>query len=144
MVVTRGTVVSVEYTLRLDDKKVYESNIGDVPLTYTHGSNEIIPGLEKGLEGMGVGETKIVIVSPVEGYGEMQPEGFFEVSKDRIPVEAMIIGTKLEGETPDGTAVFPRVAEIREEIVVLDLNHPLAGKTLYFDVKILDIQDGQG
>ena len=144
MVVMRGTVVSVEYTLRLDDKRVYESNIGDVPLTYTHGSHEIIPGLEKGLEGMGVGETKVVTVSPVEGYGEMQPEGFFEVSKDRIPIEALIVGTKLEGHTPDGTPVFPRVAEIRGEIVVLNLNHPLAGETLHFDVKILDIQDGQG
>lgn len=144
MIVTRGTVVSVEYTLRLDDKQLYESNVGDVPLIYTHGTHEIISGLEKGLEGMSVGETKLVTVSPVEGYGEMQPEGFFEVSKDRVPVEALIIGTKLEGEAPDGTSVFPRVAEIREDIVVLNLNHPLAGMTLHFDVKVLDIQEGQG
>lgn len=144
MVVTRGAVVSVEYTLWLDDRQVFESNVGDAPLTYTHGAHEIILGLEKGLEGMSVGETKQVTVNPVEGYGEMQPEGFFEVGKERIPVEALIIGTKLEGQAPDGTPVFPRVAEIREDTVVLDLNHPLAGKTLYFDIKVLDIQQGQG
>lgn len=141
MVVTRGVVVSVEYTLRLDDHQVVESNIGDVPLTYTHGSHEIIPGLEKGLEGMSVGESKLVTVNPVEGYGEMQPEGFFEVSKDRIPIEALIVGTKLEAQAPDGTPVYPRVAEIREDTVVLNLNHPLAGQTLHFEVKVLDIQE---
>ena len=140
MVVTEGVMVSVEYTLRLDDSDVVESNVGDAPLTYTHGRQEIITGLERGLEGMQIGEARRVTVVPQDGYGEIHPEGRFEVPKTRIPDEALRVGASLQGEGPDGQAVFPRVAEVKDETVVLDLNHPLAGKTLPFDVKVIDIQ----
>ncbi|GKS59535.1 peptidyl-prolyl cis-trans isomerase [Nitrospira sp.] len=140
MVVSEGLVVSVEYTLRLDDSALVESNVGEAPMTYTHGKQEIISGLERGLEGMRIGEVKRVTVAPQDGYGDIQPEGRFEVSKSRIPDEALRVGVSLQGEGPDGQAVFPRVAEVKDETVVLDLNHPLAGKTLHFDVKVLDIQ----
>lgn len=140
MVVSNGHTVTVEYTLRLDDKNVLESNVGHTPLTYSHGRQEIIPGLEKGLEGMTIGEEKTVVVNPAEGYGEFHPEGLFEVSKDRVPGEALNVGTRLEAMSPDGTPVYPYVAEIKDTAVVLDLNHPLAGKRLHFDVKVLDIQ----
>lgn len=139
MPVTTGTVVSVEYTLRLEDQQVFESNVGSEPLTYTHGANEIIPGLETALEGMELGERKQVTVSPTEGYGPLHPEGFFEVEKTRIPAEALTIGAQLQGTGPDGKPVYPRVSAINETTVVLDLNHPLAGKTLYFDVKVVNI-----
>src|SRR5215831_13043208 len=72
--VTEGKLVSLEYTLTLDDKTVVDSNVGDKPLTYTHGSHQIIPGLEKALEGMAVGDTKQVTVAPTEGYGETDPK----------------------------------------------------------------------
>ncbi|MEW6246928.1 MAG: FKBP-type peptidyl-prolyl cis-trans isomerase [Nitrospirota bacterium] len=140
MNVSVGKVVSVEYTLRIDEEDIVDTNVGADPLIYQHGAQEILPGLEKGLEGMAVGESKRIEVSPAEGYGDVHPEGFFEIAKDRIAPDALRVGAKLQGEAPDGTPVFPRVAEIREETVVLDLNHPLAGKTLYFDVKVLDIK----
>lgn len=140
MMVSTGKVVSVEYTLRLDDEAVVESNVGSEPLTYTHGAQEIIPGLEKALEGMIIGESKQITVPPTEGYGMVNPEGFFEVNKDRIPSEALKVGIQLQGSAPDGRPVFPRVAEIKDETVVLDLNHPLAGKTLHFDVKVVNIK----
>ena len=144
MVVAKGMLVSVEYTLRLDNQEIYETNVGENPLTYTHGQEEIISGLERGLEGMAIGQNKTVIVMPSEGYGDMHPEGLFEVSRERIPAAALYIGTKLEAQAPDGTPVYPYVAEIKDDSVVLNLNHPLAGQRLHFDVTILDIKKLSG
>ena len=140
MTVSTGKVVSVEYTLSLNDQASIESNVGSDPLTYTHGTHEIIPGLEKGLEGMSIGQQKRVTVPPEEGYGKVNPEGYFEVSKERIPADAQRVGAQLQGKTPDGQPIYPRVSEIKQDSVVLDLNHPLAGKTLLFDVKVVDIK----
>jgi FKBP-type peptidyl-prolyl cis-trans isomerase SlyD len=143
MMVSRGDVVSVEYTIRLADERVIETTNGDAPLIYTHGQNEILRGLEAGLDQMELGASKMVMVQPVDGYGDIHPEGFFEVPRNRVPVEAQKIGTKLEATAPDGRTVFPYVAEIKPDVVVLDLNHPLAGQTLQFEVRVVDIQRGQ-
>ena len=137
--VSEGKVVSLEYTLELDDKSVVESNIGKEPLTYKHGLHQLVPGLEKALEGLTVGDTKEVTVAPTEGYGEQNPNALQEVQKRLIPPDALTVGARLQGRAPDGHVVYPRVAEIKEDTVVLDFNHPLAGKTLHFAVKILDI-----
>jgi FKBP-type peptidyl-prolyl cis-trans isomerase SlyD len=137
--VTEGKNVSLEYTLTLDDKSVVESNVGKPPLTYTHGTHQIVPGLEKALEGLTVGDTKDVTVVPAEGYGENDPKAVQEVQKKLIPPDALVVGARLQGKTPDGHMVYPRVAEIKDDTVMLDFNHPLAGKTLHFNVKILDI-----
>jgi FKBP-type peptidyl-prolyl cis-trans isomerase SlyD len=141
--VSEGKNVSLEYTLKLDDKSVVESNVGKQPLTYTHGTRQIIPGLEKALEGLAVGDTKEVTVAPADAYGEQDPKALQEVQKKLIPADALVVGTRLQGKSPDGQMVYPRVAEIKDDTVVLDFNHPLAGKTLHFDVKILDIQQQQ-
>ncbi len=138
--VAEGKLVSVEYTLKLDDKSVVESNVGKQPLTYTHGTHQIVPGLEKALEGLAVGDTKEVTVAPADGYGEKDPEALQEVQKQLIPPDALVVGSRLQGKAPDGHMVYPQVAEIKDDTVVLDFNHPLAGKTLHFDVKILDIK----
>ena len=140
--VSAGKRVSVEYTLKLDDQSVFESNVGKTPLTYTHGAGTMVPGLEKALDGMGVGDTKQVMVTPEEGFGPVDPEALQEVEKQRLPPDALHVGTQLTGTLPDGRTVYPRVAAIKTDAVVLDFNHPLAGKTLYFDVKILDIAEG--
>jgi len=143
--VSEGKLVSLQYTLTLDDKSVVESNVGAEPLTYTHGSRQLIPGLEKALEGLTVGDTKQVTVAPADGYGETDPKALQEVQKQLIPADALKVGTRLQGKTPSGQMVFPMVTEIKTETVVLDFNHPLAGKTLHFDVKVVDIkQDKQG
>ncbi|MEP7151907.1 MAG: FKBP-type peptidyl-prolyl cis-trans isomerase [Nitrospira sp.] len=142
MMVSRGDVVAVEYTIRLTDERVIETTVGDSPLIYTHGQNEILRGLEAGLDQMELGASKMVTVQPVDAYGEIHPEGFFEVQRNRVPVEAQRIGTKLEATAPDGRTVFPYVAEIKSDVVVLDLNHPLAGQTLRFEVRVVDIQRG--
>jgi FKBP-type peptidyl-prolyl cis-trans isomerase SlyD len=139
MRVTTGKKVSVQYTLRLEDQTVVESTVGSEPLVYTHGTHEIIPGLEKALEGMAVGETKQVTVAPLEGYGLANPDAVVEVSKHLLPATALRVGAQLQGEGPDGQPVFPRVVAVKDETVILDFNHPLAGKTLYFDITVTNI-----
>ncbi|RMH08178.1 MAG: peptidylprolyl isomerase [Nitrospirae bacterium] len=140
MTIAAGQDVSIEYTLKLDNDQVIDSNVGGEPLTYTHGAKQIIPGLEEALEGMAVGETKHVTIAPEDGYGPVNPNAFQEVPKELIPPEALQVGTQLQGRDASGRIVHPRIAEIKENTVVLDFNHPLAGKTLHFDVKVLDIQ----
>jgi FKBP-type peptidyl-prolyl cis-trans isomerase SlyD len=139
-VVKDGTVVSLQYTLSGEDGKTIESNKGKEPLKYTQGSRQIVPGLEKGLAGMKVGEERRVKVKPEEGYGQVDPKGFQEFPKEKIPPDGMKLGATLMAKGPQGETVPVRVHEIKEKTVVLDLNHPMAGKTLVFDVKVLDVQ----
>jgi FKBP-type peptidyl-prolyl cis-trans isomerase SlyD len=140
MVVSKGKHVSLEYTLKLNDKDVVESNVGGEPMTYVHGKEEIVPGLEKALEGMSVGEKKHVTVKPADAYGEVDQKAIQEVKKSLVPEHAWKVGAELEARGPEGQSLFPHVTEVKADSVVLDFNHPLAGKTLYFDVKILDIR----
>ncbi|HSN04987.1 MAG TPA: peptidylprolyl isomerase [Nitrospira sp.] len=139
-VVSKAKQVSLEYTLKLDDKNVLETNVGREPMTYTHGAQEIVPGLEKALEGLAVGDKKHVTVKPADGYGEVDPKAFQEVKKSQVPEKAWKVGAELEAKGPDGQSMLLRVTEVKADSVVLDFNHPLAGKTLYFDVKVLEIR----
>ena len=141
--VSDGKRVSLEYTLTLEDQTVIDTNVGKSPLVYTHGAREIIPGLEKQLIGLKAGDTKNVEVAPVEGYGEVDPNRFQEVPKENVPEEARSVGKKLQGQGPDGQMMFVQVAEVKENTVIIDLNHPLAGKTLFFAVKVLKIETAE-
>jgi FKBP-type peptidyl-prolyl cis-trans isomerase 2 len=140
-VVADGKQVSLEFTLSLEDKTQVQSNVGKEPLVYTHGAHQIVPGLEKNLAGTKVGETKHVEVTPEEGYGPVDPKRTQEVEVDKIPEGARKVGSKLTGRTPNGQMMFAEVKEIKDKIVVLDMNHPLAGKKLIFDVKVLKVED---
>ena len=140
MAVSSGMKVSIEYTLRLEDNTVVDTNVGSGPLTYVHGSQEIVPGLEKALEGMKIGDSKRVTIKPEEGYGVVNPEAFVEVKKEQIPEDALRVDAELQGRDASGRVFQVRVAEIKGQTVVLDFNHPLAGRTLRFEVKVLDIQ----
>lgn len=140
--VSAGKQVALEYTLKTEDKGVVESNVGKAPLLYTHGQQQLIPGLEKALEGMREGESKHVTVPPEQAYGPLNPSAVQEVKKDAIPKEAQKVGAQLQGRGKDGQVLYPRVVEVRQDTVMLDFNHPLAGKTLQFDVKVLEIKSG--
>ena len=140
MVVSKGKYVSLEYTLKLNEKDVVESNVGGEPMTYVQGKEEIVPGLEKALEGLSVGDKKHVMVKPADAYGEVDPKAIQEVKKNLVPEHAWKVGAELEAKGPDGQSLFPHVTAVKDDTIVLDFNHPLAGKTLYFDVKILDIR----
>jgi len=141
MTVSSGKEVSVEYTLRLEDKSVVDTNVGGEPLTYTQGAQQIISGLESEVEGMAVGELKAVTVPPERGYGVVDAAAFHEVDNKHVPEGARVVGAKLQGRDANGQSVYARVAQVKEDSVVLDYNHPLAGKTLYFEVKVLEIKE---
>ncbi len=142
MDVSTGKQVSIEYTLTLEDKTVVDSNVGADPLTFIQGSHNIIPGLESALDGMTTGDSKQVTVTPEDAYGPVNEDAVSEIEKAHIPEDSHKIGAVLQGQNPDGRVIIARVVEIKEETIMLDYNHPLAGKTLNFDVKIMDVQDG--
>ena len=139
-VVKDGSVVSLQYSLSGEDGKLIESNKGKDPLKYTHGTQQIVPGLEKELAGMKVGGEKRVKVKPEDGYGPINSKAFQELPKEQIPPNGLKVGAILAAKGPQGQTIPVRIHEIKEKTVVVDLNHPMAGKTLLFDVKILDIQ----
>ena len=131
--------VGLEYTLTVEGD-VVESTEGREPLRYIHGRSQIIPGLERQLAGLHIGETAEVSVNPEEGYGLVDPEAFIEVPRTQLPADVTPeVGMVLRGINPDGQNFQARVDELKEESAVLNLNHPLAGKTLNFKVKILDL-----
>jgi FKBP-type peptidyl-prolyl cis-trans isomerase SlyD len=139
-VIKNGSVVSVEYTLSGEDGKVIDSNKGKEPLKYTQGMRQIIPGFEKELAGMKVGGEKHFKIKPEDGYGPVNPNAVQEVPKEKIPAEGLKVGITLTARNTQGQMMQVRVREIKEKTVVLDLNHPLAGRTLLFDVKVVNIQ----
>ncbi len=139
-VIKNGSMVSLEYTLSDEKAKVIESNKGKEPMSYTQGQSQIIPGLEKELMGMKVGGTKNVRVKPEDAYGPVDPKAYREIPRDNVPAEALKVGATLVAKNSQGQSFPVRVHEIKEKTVVMDFNHPLAGKTLTFDVKVLDIK----
>ena len=139
-VVKDGSVVSLQYTLTGEDGKPIESNKGKEPLKYMQGQHQIVPGLEREIAGMKVGGEKHVKVKPEDGYGPVNTGAFQEVPKERIPADALKVGTVLTARGPQGQSIPVRIHQIKDKTVVVDLNHPMAGKTLVFDVKVLDIQ----
>ena len=139
-VVRDGMLVSLDYTVKTTDGKLIETSKGSRPLQYIHGKKMMIPGLEKELTGMKVGAEKHVTVKPEDGYGKLNPNAVQEVPKEKIPPNALKIGAVLVGTDKNGSPIPMTVREIKEKTVVMDLNHPLAGKTLVFDVKVVDIQ----
>ena len=139
-VVKDGLLISLEYTLKSPDGKVLESSKGREPLKYIHGQKMMIPGLEKELTGMKIGGEKNVTVKPEDGYGKINPKAVQEVPKEKIPANALKVGAVLAARSPEGMVVPMTVKEIKEKTVVMDTNHPMAGKTLVFDVKVVDIQ----
>jgi FKBP-type peptidyl-prolyl cis-trans isomerase 2 len=139
-VIETGNSVSIEYTLKLEDGTTVDSNVGQDPLTFTQGNSEILPALEEALLGHGVGDTKEVELTAEQGYGPGNPEAFQEVELEMVPEDARPAGTTLVATAPDGQQQPIRVHEVREETIILDFNHPLAGQALNFDVKVLAIE----
>ncbi len=139
-VIQTGSDVAFDYTLTDESGTVIDSSKGKQPMHYVHGKGQIIPGLEKELAGMAVGGEKKVTVKPEDGYGPINPQAFQEIPKEKLPADALKVGTMLMAQGPQGQGVPVRVHEIKENTVIMDFNHPLAGKTLSFDIKITDIK----
>jgi len=140
LVIQREMAVTIEYLLTVDGL-VVDSTLGKPPLRYVHGRGEIIPGLERKLEGLRAGEQRAFTVMPEEGYGIVDPTAIRELSADELPPEITPIeGLVVSGSRPDGQPFHGTIRAVNEdETVTLDLNHPLAGKTLHFTVTIVSI-----
>jgi FKBP-type peptidyl-prolyl cis-trans isomerase SlyD len=138
--IEKGSTVQLEYTLKDDAGTVLDSNKGQSPLTYTQGEQQIMPGLEKQLVGLHAGEEKKVVLKPEEAYGPVDPSAQTEVPKNLLPPEALTVGARLLARNATGEQRPVTVKEIKDQTVILDLNHPLAGKTLVFDLKVLGVE----
>ena len=139
MRVSKETVVSIEYTLKDEKGTVLDTSVGQDPMEYLHGASNIIPGLEQGVEGLKAGETKSVVVTPALGYGEYSDKLIQRVPLDRFGANKVEIGMRFHAETNLGMRVLV-IRHVDDKEAVLDGNHELAGKTLYFDVKVVAVR----
>jgi FKBP-type peptidyl-prolyl cis-trans isomerase SlyD len=134
------TVVALKYNLYDEAGELIESTREGEPFVFAFGLEQIIPGLEKGLEGLEPGATVDVIVAPEEGYGPREPELIQQVCREQFPEEIELeIGRSYRAVTDGGTLMFFVILGYDEENVEIDLNHPLAGATLRFEVEVLDV-----
>lgn len=133
----QGDKVQVHYTGKFEDGTVFDSSQGAEPLEFTAGGTDLIPGVSKAVIGMGPGDTKSVEIPPEEGYGERQDGMEQKVPRNLLPPEAKV-GDPLQAQAGDQTIVV-WVKELGDEEAVLDANHPLAGRTLLFDLEMVAI-----
>lgn len=135
-----GDTVRIHYTGTLADGSQFDSSQGRDPLEFEVGSGQIIPGLDKAIPGMIAGDTKTVVVAAAEAYGEVNPAAVQNIAREQVPDHIPLEeGLQLQVQAPDGR-VFPVVIRsFDEETVVLDMNHPLAGKDLTFEIELVSI-----
>jgi len=137
--ITNGSSVSVNYTGRLEDGTIFDTSLqeGRTPLTATLGQGQLIPGFENGLIGMTTGEKKTIEIEPKDAYGEVNEMMIQEVELTQVP-ENVKVGDMLQGQNQHGP-VQVTVKEIKESTAILDMNHPLAGKKLIFDLEVVTV-----
>jgi len=137
--IKNGDNVSVHYTGKLEDGTVFDTSLaeGREPLTVTLGQGQLIPGFENGLIDMTAGEMKTIEIEPENAYGDIQPQMMSEIPLSQVP-EGVKAGDMLQGQNQFGP-VNVVVAEVKESTVVLDMNHPLAGKKLIFDLEVVSV-----
>lgn len=141
--IAKDAVVKIHYTLQNTEEQVVDTTDGKDPLEYVHGNGYLIPGLEKELEGKTSGDKLAVTIAPDEAYGQREEHLLVEVSKagfkgDSEPAPGMAVQVTTEqGER------LAYIQDVQDETVTLDMNHPLAGETLHFDVEVVDVEPGQ-
>ncbi|WP_158774621.1 FKBP-type peptidyl-prolyl cis-trans isomerase [Cobetia sp. L2A1] len=141
MQIAQNAVVSFHYTLTNNDGEVLDTSEGREPLAYIHGAGNIVPGLEKELDGKQSGDALKVAVTPEEGYGEVQEALVQEVPRDAFQgVEDIEAGMQFQAQTQGGPLMVT-VTKVEGDTVVVDGNHPLAGETLNFDVQITEVRE---
>ena len=139
-VVEKGRKVSIEYTLSIEGGEVADTNVGREPLTFQPGSGQLLPAFEAQLLGLAPGSSKEFDLSAEQGYGPVRKELYETVEATSIPEEARKVGAQLIAQAQDGKKRPVRVHEVKDDKIVLDLNHPLAGKDLHFAIKVLSIE----
>ncbi|MFZ5860537.1 MAG: FKBP-type peptidyl-prolyl cis-trans isomerase [Spirochaetota bacterium] len=141
MEIKKDRVVTIDYTLRDDTGRLIDSSAGSEPLVYLHGNENIIPGLEKELEGKNPGEAIECSIKPGDAYGDRDEALVFKVQKKDFGENVEVApGMQFEAHGENGVQIVT-VVKVDGEEVTLDANHPLAGETLHFDVKVVDVRE---
>ena len=140
MQVKSGDVVRVHYTGTLEDGSQFDSSVGRAPLEFTVGAGQMIAGFDAGVVGMAIGEKKTILIDPDHGYGQKDPSAIIEFPSSNIPEGMTVeVGMKLNLQNQYGQPVPVVVMEVKEEVIIMDANHFLAGKDLTFEVEIVEI-----
>ena len=140
--ITAGKVVQMHYTLTSSEGEVIDSSEGREPLAYLHGAQNIVPGLERQLEGKSVGDHIDAVVTPAEGYGERNPDATHVLPKSAFPDDfPFAVGTPLQLQAESGQVLQCFIVAIKDDQVMVDANHMLAGVTLNFSVDIVGIRE---
>ncbi len=140
-VIGQGKSIRVAYTVWCGDE-VMESTEGRPPLYYKHGDSRVLPAFQRNLEGLKEGDEAEFTLEPAEAYGPYRPEAVQEVPKSEMPDCELKAGQVLQDTLPDGSLKIGRVQEIREQSVIMNFNHPMAGKILRYKVKVISVMSG--
>ena len=139
--VQKDVVVTMEYALHVDNEEI-DSSKGQAPLEFLAGHGNIISGLEREMIGMKVGESKDVVISPADGYGEFDEDAYMDVPRGEFPQDMPVEeGLELTVRDDSGQARYARVDNIEGDTVTLNFNHPLAGDELHFNVKVVSLRE---
>lgn len=142
MAAKAGDMVKIHYTGRFDDGTVFDTSKEREPLSFTLGRREVIDGFEEAVNGMSVGEKKTVSISTTKAYGLRREDLVFSLKKDLFPPKITPeLGLTLQMRQPDGGIIDVTITEITDEMITLDANHPLAGKTLNFELEVMEIKN---
>lgn len=141
MQVTDNTAVSIHYTLTNDDGEVLDSSIGDEAMVYLHGAGNIIPGLEKALQGKVAGDKFTVRIAPDDAYGEFLEEMIQDIPRQMFEgIDVIEVGMQFHADVSSGTGIVT-VIGVEEDAITIDGNHPLAGVALNFDVEVINVRE---
>lgn len=141
MQIAKNKVVSIDYTLTDPAGKVIDSSTGRGPMAYIHGTGAMIPGLEAELDGKAAGDDLKVTLAPEVGYGQRNPGLIQKVPRSNFPQKTIQVGQQFRAQGPDGQTRLLTVTGFAGDDVTMDGNHPLAGVTLSFDVKVVEVRD---
>ena len=141
MTVGNDLVISMDFTLTVDGEIFDQSEAGE-PIQFLQGHGQVIPGLEQAIHGMAVGDSLEIDIEPDDGYGEEDQEAYAAIPREEFPAEIpLIVGVELQLRDQDGDVLEAYIDEVRDDVVMLNFNHRLAGKRLHFWVKIVDIRE---
>lgn len=139
-----NTHVTLDYELRDDEGDLLDASQGDEgePIRYVHGYGMLVPGLEAALAGLKLGDERDIVVPAEAGYGEYDESLVLEIDREEFPdPKKVVVGDEFVAESPDGDEIAMSVVEVKDDVVVVDANHPLAGMTLRYHVKVRDVRE---
>ena len=141
MKISKDKWVAIHYTLTDEDGNIIDSSVGGEPLGYVHGNGYLIPGLERELESKTVGDKFIAVIKPEDGYGEFDPNLIIDVDRSQFDFAGELqLGMQFQVGTPKGLSIV-KIKEINGDKIKIDGNHELAGKTLHFDIEVVEVRD---